>query len=366
MRISYGPQIFMAQEYGGISRYYYELASRVSKKNGFDVKVVAPIYINNYIKELDVVLGTYTESGSRLNKCSTRVNQPLSSLINKFLSPDVVHDTYYHNCFSSRFKAFKKHKSVVTVYDMIHEKFSDQFPPVDRTSVYKKMSVDNADHVICISNNTKNDLVEHYGISEEKISVIYLSSSLPNVDKKVETPKPFIFFVGLRGGYKNFNKLVEVYALSEQLKSNFALNAFGGGPWTSDELAQFMRYGLGEQDVFHVNGDDTVLASYYLAASCFVCPSLYEGFGIPPLEAMISGCPVACSGTSSLPEVVGDAALIFDPESVESMTDTIEKILFDESCRRSLVSAGRVQAGKFSWDRCADETIQVYSELVKS
>ena len=114
-----------------------------------------------------------------------------------------------------------------------------------------------------------------------------------------------------------------------------------------------------------VNGDDAKLANYYRNASLFVYPSLYEGFGIPPLEAMGYGCPVVCSNTSSIPEVVGDAAILFDPYSLDSISNAIETVLTNNHLRSSLISRGFEQIQKFSWKKCADETLDVYKKVLQ-
>ena len=118
-----------------------------------------------------------------------------------------------------------------------------------------------------------------------------------------------------------------------------------------------------ENKVFQVNGNDEVLATFYKNASLFIYPSLYEGFGIPLLEAMYFGCPVAASNTSSIPEVVGAAGEYFNPYSVESISLAMNKILFDETYRNLLIERGYKREKQFSWDKCAQETYRVYKQL---
>jgi glycosyltransferase involved in cell wall biosynthesis len=106
------------------------------------------------------------------------------------------------------------------------------------------------------------------------------------------------------------------------------------------------------------------LADLYSFADVFVYPSLYEGFGIPPLEAMSCGCPVICSDRSSLPEVVGEAVRFFDPESIDSLTDALNQVVSDSSLRRALINKGHLRSAEFSWSKCADETLKVYKRLM--
>jgi glycosyltransferase involved in cell wall biosynthesis len=148
------------------------------------------------------------------------------------------------------------------------------------------------------------------------------------------------------------------------MRREFLLVVFGGNPFGTGELSRIRHLGLSESNVKHISGSNKVLASLYKRASAFVYPSFYEGFGIPPLEAMSFDCPVACSNTSSLPEVVGDAALLFDPEDTDAIRTSIENVLTSPEIRATLISRGRERIKRFSWDRCASETVKIYRELV--
>ena len=153
------------------------------------------------------------------------------------------------------------------------------------------------------------------------------------------------------------------YASSRRTSSEFDLVCFGGGPFGSDEILLFNKLGISEGSIEQVSGGDELLATYYSNASIFVYPSLYEGFGIPPLEAMSYGCAVACSNTSSIPEVVGDSAALFDPQSVDSLSETLEKTLFHSDFKRYLIEKGLNRIQQFSWERCAEETLAVYQKV---
>ena len=177
------------------------------------------------------------------------------------------------------------------------------------------------------------------------------------------TREPFLLYVGNRGGYKNFLRLLEAYGTSPQLKMGYELICFGGGAFHADELETMRTLGLVSGQVSQLGGDDQMLAKLYEHASAFVFPSLYEGFGIPPLEAMSHDCPVVCSNTSSIPEVVGDAGEYFDPADTESMRAAIERIVTSDSHRNLLIAKGRERLKHFSWDRCAIETLDIYRKL---
>ncbi|MGB8688224.1 MAG: glycosyltransferase family 1 protein [Microcoleus sp.] len=373
LRVVYDHQVFSWQRYGGVSRYIYELASHLSEMEDVDVKILAFIYVNEYIKKSQPGLVTgfpvpFIASG-QFHKNLARLNNAISQVWLNTKEPDIVHKTYYNQSYIP-----KKAKVVVTVYDMIHEKLSqffehkDIFNKLDQTTQLKMKSVQQADGIICISENTKKDLIEILEVEPNKISVIYLGFS-PNEWPKIENSvaiayQPFIFYVGERGGYKNFEGCLQAYASSSQLKDNFNLLCFGGGKFTQQELDLIDTLALSKNKIFQVSGDDAALADYYRHASVFIYPSLYEGFGIPLLEAMSLQCPIACSNTSSMPEVVGEAAQLFDPSQPESIAEALEKILFCSEISENLIELGRQRIKQFSWEACAEQTKQLYLSLI--
>ncbi len=139
---------------------------------------------------------------------------------------------------------------------------------------------------------------------------------------------------------------------------------FGGGNFSKQELALMESLNISQDKIKYMSGTDDLLACLYASAAVFVCPSLYEGFGIPPLEAMSFGCPVVCSNTSSLPEVVGDAAELFDPASEVSMRTAIEQVVSNPEIAQILVKRGYERIKQFSWEKCAHETFNVYNKIL--
>jgi glycosyltransferase involved in cell wall biosynthesis len=174
-----------------------------------------------------------------------------------------------------------------------------------------------------------------------------------------------VLYVGSRATYKNFLGLLAAYAASARIRSNFFLLCFGGGEFTVLERAAIARAGV-ENRVKYLGGSDAVLAASYSHASLFVCPSIYEGFGIPVLEAMSLDCAVACSNSSSLPEVVGDAATLFDPLDCDSIRDALESVLDSPSTVTVLKERGRTRRQLFSWRNCAENTIDIYRRVLTS
>ena len=176
--------------------------------------------------------------------------------------------------------------------------------------------------------------------------------------------RPFILYVGQRGGYKNFKSLLRVFASTPALRDEFKLVAFGGGIFSDIEKMELRRFGLTDKDVISIEGDDQVLMSLYASAHCMVYPSMYEGFGMPPLEAMSFGCPVVCSNAGSLPEIAGDGAYMVSPENLDDIRVGLEEVCYNMELRGNLKHRGRLRTGKFSWDVCGGKTKDVYTSLV--
>ena len=368
LRIVFDHQIFAWQKYGGVSRYIYQLAKNLVLFDDVKVDVVCPFYVNEYFNsnsDFFKVWGTKIPQIPKSGRLLRALNSYLAPRLIHNLKPDIFHETYYSNL---PFKP-RDAKTILTVHDMIHEIFPKSFRENDLTTQEKLSAINRADHIICVSHQTQKDLIRLTEIPIEKTSVVHhgLSPlSFIDVPKKPHFDKPFLLFVGHRSGYKNFDGLLKAYARSTRLKNHFLLITFGGEKFSNIETDAISKLGLRSDQIIQIFGSDETLASLYKQASCFVYPSLYEGFGIPPLEAMSLGCPVVCSNVSSIPEVVGNAALFFDPENIEQMTQSIEKCLFDSIVRESMVRNGYQQAKKYSWEVTAKKTLEIYTKVLST
>jgi glycosyltransferase involved in cell wall biosynthesis len=365
MKIAYDHQTFTYQSYGGISRYYTILAGELLKQNQ-DVGVFAGIHRNNYIADLpeDVVRGCrLAKYPPKFGKVFQSLNHGISQVQMKLWQPDIIHETYYSTLPVLNTKAVR----VASVYDMIHELYRDQFSKRNKITQWKKNTFLRVDHILSISHSTKKDLVELFGIAEDKISVVHLGVDLSvfqtEKSKLIINDKPYLLYVGTRSGYKNFSSFVKAFASSSQLKVNFDIIAFGGGKLNSAEHSLIKQLDLDSTHVRQVSGDDQKLTQLYANAAAFVFPSLYEGFGLPPLEAMAAGCPVVSSNTSSMPEVVRNAGEYFDPNNIESIRTAIEQVVFSEDLRRNLITTGYENIKSFSWQKCTTETLEIYQKL---
>jgi len=367
MKIAFDHQIFCLKPYGGVSRYFVNLvrALIMSKVN---VKVFAPLHQNKYTDDLTENIQNYKRISKfplRTKKLFTVLNQVITRKWIADWNPDIVHETYFSRVSS----ASRSYPSVLTVYDMIHELFPGDFSFLDRTSSLKQIAVNRAKHIICISHNTRNDLIRLFGTPAKKITVIHLGFNEKFFAQKSRFlisihGNPFLLYVGARSGYKNFKGLLKAFASSKKLKTDFNIIAFGGGRFTKSELdfIRYLDYPTGQ--VCHASGTDDILSTYYRSAAAFVFPSLYEGFGIPPLEAMASQCPVIASDRSAIPEVVGPAGEYFNPEKIDDIRSAIEAVVYSRQRTQELLKLGGQRLVNFSWEKCARESLKVYESIV--
>lgn len=358
--------MFTLQKYGGVSRYFYELIKKFNKLDGIEISTSLIFSNNHYISDTKFV-----KHFKFLPNLEFRGKQRIMTKFNKIVTIrqlkkqnfDLFHPTYYDPYFLNYIgnKPF-----VLTVYDMIHEKFADMFSPKDRTSEYKKLLVQKASKIIAISESTKKDLIELFGTEESKIEVVYLGNSMlfdSHTLLEVEIPNKYILFVGSREGYKNFDRFLEAASVLLQVDKELSIICAGGGQFTSIQLALFESLGIKNQ-LYQYDLNDKTLALLYKNAQVFVFPSLYEGFGIPILESFACGCPLACSNTSSLPEIAVNAAEYFDPYSVDSIRKSIRNILENKNSRAQLIQNGSERLKEFSWEKTALETKKVYEAVL--
>ena len=365
MKIIYDNDIFAIQKFGGISRYYVELLAHLTKGQFSNVQpqILNGLHRNSYLKHLKIHLKSkpmYLPNFKGAGYILTKFNKYFIDLFSDF-NADIYHATYYRLPERLSPSVIK----VITVYDMIHELYPSYFSANDQTIRLKAKAINDADHILAISQNTKQDLIDIYQVPESKITVTYLGVDHLNEKKQGQKKREkFILYVGPRGGYKNFNRLLE--AFSNILKTNLNLNliAFGGGGFNEKENSLMNSLGIPSECVQQISGSDEVLLDLYARALVFVYPSIYEGFGIPPFEAMARGCPVVASKTSSIGEVLGNGALLCNPHDVSDMSNKIDTMINNRDCRMGFIDQGHEQVKKYTWAKTTELTLQTYSRLL--
>lgn len=258
-------------------------------------------------------------------------------------------------------------RKVVTLLDLIwlHQRKAWGTPTAVKTmSVLTRVSARTADRVITISETARDDIVRHFGLDLAKVDVTPLGVRMPAPPAtRGSSDVPTVLCVAQKRPYKNLASLIR--ALPE-LPDHRTVLVLPGAPTDHERELRELAVGLGvaERVRFPAWVSDDELEALYASATCFVLPSLIEGFGLPVLEAMARGIPVACSDRPALPEVAGDAALLFDPTDQEAVTEAVRRLLADEGLRRSLAAKGLDRARQFSWRRTAEETLASYHRAV--
>lgn len=363
MKIWFDHQIFSIQRYGGISRYFVELLRGLRKLDGIEADIIAPAHVNAYLRSDDCRFPmsfslAHPKRGMRYRPALTT---PLFRLANWLGAPDIIHETHY-GLGSGHIN--KQTRLVTTCHDMVFEKHPEWVVGSAERAALKRKTLERADAIVCISEHTKKDLLDLYPALESKASVIHHGTDHTPAPESLDIalPKPYLLFVGTRQSYKNFENLLKALGRSKQLRENFHLICFGGGPISAGEYQTSKDAGYPPEQIHHLAGSDALLAYLYKHAVAFVFPSLYEGFGMPLTEAMVQGCPIACSDASCFPEICGDAAAYFDGTEIFSISTAIECIV--NTPRRQFGDASRLRGQMFSWDRCAHETSSIYKSIV--
>lgn len=326
--IIYDPIIKTLQSYGGITVYYNTLINGCIKNN-------VPFIINE----------------RRQRKIFRYSAVPIEK--NNNTPSNIFHSSYY------RLPKEKSLAVVTTVHDFIYEKYISGAARIIH-SYQKKKAIINSNIIICISQNTANDLMNFCSVPESKIRIVYngVSDGFYTLPKSASI-KNKVLFIGSRASYKNFELAIKAVSLHPELE----LNIVGGGDLNTNEINLLKSF---IPDRFHFKGsvNEADLNVLYNESFCLLYPSSYEGFGIPILEAMRAGCPVIAVNSSSIPEVAGDAALLSNSLDIDEISILIDK-LYDENIRKRIIELGLKQSLNFSWDKCFNETKAIYDELSK-
>ena len=268
-------------------------------------------------------------------------------------------------------------KTLVTVHDLSFIRYPQCADANLRAYLNKVVprSVHRADLVLADSQSTKDDLVELLGVEARRIEVVYPGveerfrpiedqALLEKVRERYDLPPRFILGLGTLQPRKNFSRLIEAYSLLVARHPSLRLVIAGGKGWLYEEIfATVEQLGLEDKVIFPGFVADEHLPALYNLADLFVFPSLYEGFGLPPLEALACGAPVITSDASSLPEVVGEAGLMVEATDAEALAEAMNRVLEDNTLRERIIAKGMKQAKKFTWEKAAAKLLSLYEAL---
>ncbi len=265
---------------------------------------------------------------------------------------------------------------VVTIHDLAYLYFPNEFTKKDLWQLknWTDASIKKARQIIAVSKTTKKDIVKNYGIDEDKVSVVYngyekqtaektsaVKKSDINQEQTAEVkPKKYILFVGTIQPRKNLEILIDAFDKFVKTNINFKLIIVGKKGWLYESIFEKVRtMKLDDKVMFTGHITDEELVGYYVNAFCLTLPSLYEGFGIPVLEAMSYNCPVIASFSSSLPEIGGDACLYFDPKNSDDLFEKLKILQNNSKLRKELILKGKKRINDFSWKKCGKQTFEV-------
>ena len=363
--------IYQLQSRGGISRLYSEIlprmcdlddSLRITLLTEGKLKQALPEHSRITHRAIPLV-EHYLRPGRLWKSVIPQVKRFVRRLWIGRTRDKIWHSTYY--TMPERWDG----PSIVTVVDMIYERFADLFNKAwdERFRDQKRRCVLAADAVICISETTRQDVQRFYGLDSDSVYVVPLARS--DVFRQVEqrddslqrpTKQPFLLYVGDRSHYKNFNGLIQAYSVWAHRKE-VALVVVGR-PWSADEERRLAELGIQDCVQLLTDVDDEALCRLYNQAAAFVCPSLYEGFGIPLLEAMACGCPIVASRIPSTIEVVGERPIYFEPTEVDDLLNAFD-VALSEGRNSERVRAGLEHAKHYSCDRTASQTLGVYQAI---
>lgn len=347
-------EIFLMQAAGGVTRYFIELIRRLGQSGRFEPVVFAGLHASSLLAEQRAslparVVGAKLPFGIGHSRTVSAYNQLAFRIFAAKSTPRIYHATYYRS-----FPTSPQTTRMITVHDMVAELHGTQGAGHDPTPQRKRHAIAEADGIICVSAHTQRDMLQVYPEAKGKSFVVHHGSMLAH--RQVRRPlidEPYFLYVGQRDPRKNHETVKKAFALAEL--EGWKLVFFGGREPNDSEKAEAIAHGH-----VYVRGNDEDLATWYSHAAALLYPSRYEGFGMPLLEAMSLGCPVAAANTSSIPEVAGDACALINPDDINAWATLLRELFGSQELRTSLAARGRERSKLFTWERCAEETATVY------
>lgn len=353
MKILFDHQLFY-NRYGGASKYFVMLMNSMPREY-WETTALFPL--NEYAKEKSL-MRTYPVMFRGQIRISEWINKRYTNWYLNNKSFDVFHQT---NFGTYCLKALKNKPMVTTFHDINLSTFLPQPSMVEK----QKKSLQRADAIICVSDNTRQDMLKMFNVDESKVHVIHHGIEIPDLSSlplEHLIENPYILYVGVRLEYKNFQRLIKAFSIIRTwfpdiklVCTSFAFN--------SEEIELFRKLSI-LNNVVHIPATESQMLQLYRDALFFIYPSIYEGFGMPILEAWACKCPVLLANASCFPEIARDGGLYFDPLSVDDIANTMRKAIEDSTLRKGLVDKGNKLVKTYSWEKCALQHIQVYQSLL--
>lgn len=354
----------------GIGEYAFELLRQFKEFQISNIKF--QIYLKNVpLSHMPAENNDWQYRVVKPRKLWTQVGLPLDLYLHS-PKPDVFFSpTHYAPRFSPV-------PTVIAIMDLAYMHFPELFKKKDLYQLrsWTEYSANKATRIFTISEASKNDIIDEYHVRPDNIVVTYPgikndTSTMKQVTthgvlkEKYGITSSYILFVGTLQPRKNITRLIEAYAkLRSEIKDAPELIIVGKKGWQYEAILEAPeKYGITSYVRFLDFVPDEDLGALYQQAACFILPSLYEGFGLPILEAMKNNCPVITSNVSSMPEVGGDAAVYVDPNNVIDITTQLKRVLEDTTLRKEMIEKGQQQVKKFSWEKTAKETLQVLEHI---
>ena len=358
IKVLYDSQTFTGQRFGGISEYFNTLIT--CHDNSYDAVVSGRVSNNIYASNFNCAMRPFfpeVQFKGKLQFMKTINRWDDRNHIRNESYYDLYHPTYYEAV------TYPKQKPVViTAHDFI----SELFPAGSASKIteQKRISFQNSDKIICISENTRRDLLRFFPeVDEKKTELVYHALTWEKKEP-ISSEKPYILFTGVRNAYKNFPRFVRAVA---PLLQKYDLDLLcSGHDFNEQELQLFEELGIKEHVHHQFAKNKAELQEMYRKALLFVFPSLYEGFGFPILEAYASGCPIALSNTSCFPEIAKDAGVYFEPESEESIRNAVESLIASEQLRNENRKKGYERLSHFTIEQLIENTAAVYKCAVNT